>query len=205
LKVVWDFGAVLFRWRPAALLQRVLPQHAFDEASAAHWREAIFGAFDGAWSDFDRGVLTVDQVVQSLALRTGFAVEEIRALIDAVPGELDPIDETWALHRALQARGLPQYYLSNMPATYAAFIDDVHAQRLGGFDDGIYSSHVKLIKPEAALYALAESRFGLDPANTLFFDDHAANVEAACSRGWHAVQVTGPAAVADGLRRFGLA
>ena len=35
--LVFDFAGVVFSWQPRALLQRVMPQHATDEASARHW------------------------------------------------------------------------------------------------------------------------------------------------------------------------
>ena len=204
MKVVWDFGAVLFRWQPAALLKQVLPRHAFDDASAERWREALFGAFDGDWARFDRGVVDADELVRAMARRHGFAIDEVRMLIGAIPAELAPIEETWAWVRDLGARGAPQYFLSNMPAPYADFLDQTHTARFAAFEAGLYSSRVQLCKPEAALFALAEERWGLVPEQTLFFDDHPANVEAARARGWHAVQVTGPEAVAVGLRQHGL-
>jgi hypothetical protein len=36
LRIVFDLGAVVLRWQPAALLQRLLPEHAHDTASTAH-------------------------------------------------------------------------------------------------------------------------------------------------------------------------
>jgi putative hydrolase of the HAD superfamily len=204
LKLVWDFGAVLFRWQPAALLKQLLPRHAFDDASAERWREALFGAFDGDWARFDRGVVDTDEVVRAMAQRHGIEIDEVRTLIGAIPAQLAPIEETWALVRELGARGASQYFLSNMPAPYADFLDQTHADRFAQFEVGLYSSRVHLCKPEAVLFALAEQRFGLVPAQTLFFDDHLANVEAARARGWHAVQVTGPDAVAEGLRQHRL-
>ena len=47
---------------------------------------------------------------------------------------------------------------------------------------------IDLMKPHAAIFALAERRFGIDPANTLFIDDHADNVAAARRRSWQALQ-----------------
>jgi len=58
------------------------------------------------------------------------------------------------------------------------------------------SGEVGLIKPDAAIYDLHARTFGLSPAETLFIDDSARNVEAAKSAGWNAVLFVD----ADGLR-----
>lgn len=47
------------------------------------------------------------------------------------------------------------------------------------------------VKPEPAIYAEAERRFGLDPRSTVFVDDREENVAAARSRGWQAIEHTG--------------
>ena len=44
----------------------------------------------------------------------------------------------------------------------------------------------KMHKPNADIYRLAERRFGLTPAGTVFFDDTARNVAGAQAVGWHA-------------------
>jgi HAD superfamily hydrolase (TIGR01509 family) len=60
------------------------------------------------------------------------------------------------------------------------------------------------VKPDAALFAMAEQRFGLVPAQTVFVDDHPRNVEAAQARGWHAVLATDAGAIQRGLAAHGL-
>ena len=44
------------------------------------------------------------------------------------------------------------------------------------------------MKPDAAIYAEAERRFGLDPRTTVFIDDRAENVKAARARGWSGIE-----------------
>ena len=203
MAVVWDFGAVLFRWRPLVLLASALPARAVDEASAAHWRDQIFQSFAGDWLHFDRGNVEPDRLVQQIAQRTGLAPDEVRAVVDAVPAELEPLPDTVAMVHALRERGHRQYYLSNMPAPYADHLERQNAF-VREFDDGIFSARVRLVKPEPALYELAERRFGLVPSRTLFIDDHPKNIEIARSRGWHTVLASDAAAVAAGLREHGL-
>jgi len=74
-------------------------------------------------------------------------------------------------------------------------VGDLHWEHLTGkyavdqIGHGALPSFVAgVMKPHAQIYAQAEQRFGLEPAATVFIDDLLANVEAARSRGWHAVQ-----------------
>lgn len=62
-----------------------------------------------------------------------------------------------------------------------------------------------VMKPEAGIYAEAERRFALEPAETVFIDDRAENCQAARGRGWQAIEHTGYAATVGALRALGVA
>lgn len=203
MNLVWDFGGVLFHWRPPELLKRELPARATDDASAAHWVDEIFQGYEGDWQAFDRGTLDIPGVVQCIANRTGLAPQEVQAVVDGVPGELQPIAESVALLARLRARGRPQFYLSNMPAPYADHLEATH-DFVGWFADGVFSGRVNAVKPEPGIYALAARRFGVPPAELLFFDDHLPNVRAARAAGWQAEHFTDAATAAALLRARGL-
>lgn len=201
--LVWDFGGVLFRWDPAALMARTLPHRISVDHSTQHWKHQFFGLPEGEWIAFDRGMLGVDDVVTGIAQRLDWSQAEVRAVVDAVPAELQPIEGSVRLLQALHQRGHRLHFLSNMPAPLADHLQHQHAF-LALFDSGIYSSHVHLAKPEAAIYALAQQRFGGDPATLLFIDDHPENIEAAQRHGWQALLFTGPDALAAELLDLGL-
>lgn len=203
MNVVWDFGGVLFQWRPALLLARVLPQRVTDETSARHWQALFFEEYAGDWGEFDRGTIELEQLVDRIAARTGLSNAEVRAVIDAVPAELEPITASVALVHALRERGHGLYFLSNMPAPYADHLERTHSF-LAQFDDGVFSSRVKLIKPEAAVFRLAQERFGIDASETVFLDDHLPNIAAARQHGWKALHFTEPATAEAALRALGL-
>ncbi len=61
-----------------------------------------------------------------------------------------------------------------------------------------------VMKPEAGIYAEAERRFALEPAETVFIDDRAENVQAARGRGWQAVEHTGYTTTLGALRVLGV-
>ncbi|MFY9514630.1 MAG: HAD-IA family hydrolase [Rubrivivax sp.] len=196
---VFDFGGVLFNWHPPSLLQRELPQRVHDAASAAHWVQQVFQSYGGDWGEFDRGTVTVAELVPRIARRTGLAEHEVQAVVDGVPNELRPMPETVALLRRLRDAGAPLVYLSNMPAPYADHLESTH-DFVQWFRDGVFSARVQAIKPEPEIFAIAAERFAVPPAELLFFDDHLPNVQAAQAAGWQAVHFTGVAAVEAALR-----
>lgn len=187
--VVFDFGAVLFQWRPLALLQQTVPELAPDEAAARQLAAQVFESFtpDSDWARFDLGRIAEDELAARIAARVGVQAVQVRRIIDAIPPHLQPQLGTVALFHRLKAAGHRMFFLSNMPVPYARHLQRENAF-IAGFGDGIFSGDVGLMKPHAEIYALAETRFGLEPARTLFIDDHAGNVEVARGRGWQAVR-----------------
>jgi putative hydrolase of the HAD superfamily len=202
MNVVFDFGAVLFTWRPAELLAQSFPDRACDPQQAAQLAQAVFAHED--WHSFDRGTLPMGVVVERTAARLGLEAHVLADLVHSIGDRLVPIDETVALLAQLHglrsgsAAGtnapdrrsasdkLKLYFLSNMPVPYARTLEHRHSF-LQWFDGGIFSGDVQHIKPEPAIYHLLQSRYALEPAQTLFIDDLHANVQAACGLGWSGV------------------
>ncbi len=183
---VFDFGRVLFRWRPDALLAQTLPHRATDAESTRHWVAQVFQAYDGDWGDFDRGVVEPDELARRIAARTGLTEDEVATVIAAAPGELEPLPDSVAWLRELHAQGRPLHYLSNMPEPFAAHFERTHDfMRL--FESGVFSSRVQLLKPDHAIFVHAAEAFGRRPADLLFLDDHEPNIVAAREAGWQAV------------------
>jgi putative hydrolase of the HAD superfamily len=185
--VVFDFGGVVFQWRPKELLRRTLPHRAVDEAAAQQLVADFFQNYEGDWGRFDRGTIEVPELAPLIAERLGFELGEVQAVIDAVPGELEAQKDTVELLHRLHDQGHRLYFLSNMPEPYAVHLESTHAF-FSRFTDGVFSSRVKLIKPEPAIFELATQRFGIEPSQTVFIDDVAKNVEIARAHGWHAIQ-----------------
>ena len=186
--VVFDLGAVLLHWQPIEIVQHELPLHAPTAAAAQALCERIFqGLHPGAtWAEFDRGTFEPAPLAAALAAQSGVDAQELLRFIHAIPDHLHTKQDTAALLPRLQAQGHRLVYLSNMPAPYA---DRLLARDFfDHFEDGIYSAHVGLIKPEPAIYALAETQFGLTPADTVFIDDNPHNIAAARARDWQGIQ-----------------
>jgi putative hydrolase of the HAD superfamily len=185
-RIVFDLGAVLFRWHPLAMLQRELPHVAVDESSARHWASQIFQSYQGDWGEFDRGAVAVPELVQRISRRTGLAAADVQTVVDAVPCELQPMADTVALVHRLHAAGHTLHYLSNMPAPYADILE--RNAFFACFESGIFSARVHHNKPEAAIFDLAQQLYGVPAAELVFLDDHEPNVRAAQALGWNAIQ-----------------
>lgn len=194
MNVVFDFGGVVFNWRPLALLRSILPLRAHDEAAARALADALFQQYapNGDWAAFDRGDVDVPVLARRIARRTGLSEAEVLDFVGAIPGHLEPIAETVALLQRLKNAGNRLFFLSNMPAPFADHLERSHAF-MDWFDDGVFSSRVQLVKPQPAIFQAASQRFGLAPRELVFIDDVQHNVEAARALGWQALHYLGAA------------
>lgn len=135
--------------------------------------------------------------------------DEIRRIIGRPVGDAD-IDEAFSRFlvgipvgrlRALETlkRRYRVYLLSNTnPIMWhgriaSEFAKDGHDAAYY-FDGMLTSFEARAVKPDAAIFRLAESRFGIIPAETLFLDDSQRNLEAAAALGFKT------ALVAEGLQ-----
>lgn len=202
MKIVFDFAGVLFHWQPHVLVRRELPQHALDESTARHLAAAIFQGYGGDWAEFDRGTLDVPELVRRIAARTGLPAQDVRAVVDAVPSELQPMADTVLLLRRLRDAGRRLFYLSNMPLPYAEHLEREH-DFVGWFEAGVFSARVRQIKPEREIFEIAARHFNSDPSQLVFIDDVQANVQSARQAGWQALHFVNAAGCEAQLRRGG--
>ena len=114
---VFDFGGVVFDWKPASLVSAHFggAWQGFDSPEAIG--QAIFSHAD--WQAFDRGERTLDQVVAQTAQRLAIEPASMQALLAPIGAQLQPIPSTVALLDALRLRrqageGIRLLYLSNM-------------------------------------------------------------------------------------------
>lgn len=195
--VLWDVGNVIVRWDPATLYSKI-----FEDPAE---RDRFLGEVcTMAWhAPTDCGV-SFDDNCAALAEQYPEHAEAIWAWKRRWPEMFSgAIPETEAAIAALQATGVRQIALTNMShetweATFAM------SPAFGCLDGRIISGLEGVAKPDAAIFDLACARFGFSPAEALFVDDHARNVEAARALGFQAHHFTEPAALKPALERLGL-
>jgi putative hydrolase of the HAD superfamily len=203
MNIVFDLGAVLITWHPVDLVAECFPEQAHTAPEAGHLAHAIFGHAD--WQAFDRGTLSMGDVVDRTAERLNLNHRGFKSLVEGMGERLLPMADTVRLLQRLAAGQQPVklYYLSNMPVPYARNLEQSF-DFFQVFDGGIFSGDVQHIKPEPAIYELLQTRYALDPARTVFIDDLLGNVHAAHAQGWHGIHFHSATQLEHDLHTLGL-
>jgi 2-haloacid dehalogenase len=194
--VVFDIGNVLIEWQP---------ERFYDSVIGADRRRAMFDAVDlhGMNDRVDSGENFRD-TIYATAEATPDWRDEIRLWHDRWIEMAAPvIDHSLRLMKALQARGVPVFSLTNFGIQsydHAA----THYPFLREFDRDFIPGHLGMIKPAPSIYEAVEQGSGLPPEALLFTDDRADNIAAAAARGWQTHHFTGPQGWADRLVHAGL-
>lgn len=175
--VVFDYGEVISREPSdadrAALLERAgAPAESFWPAYWAH-REGL-----------DRGTTSIAEYWQAVARDTGAAwgaidVHELWALDHR--GWLSVDRGTLAVLQALADGGTRLALLSNAGADFSGWLR--HGSFAPLFERVFVSGELRLVKPEAAIYEHVIDELAIEPAQLLFVDNRAENVEGARSVG----------------------
>lgn len=172
MNIVFDLGGVVVAWRPDDIAARAFAEPS-DRLLARH---EFIGHAD--WVALDRGDLSVDEVVERGARRTGLPESRLRVLIESVPPSLVPDPDVLDLLHRLKAGRNALYCLSNMPKLSIEHMERAHSfWHL--FDGIVISSRVGFCKPEPEIYAHLLTTHSLRPSETIFIDDTLANLKAA--------------------------
>ncbi len=174
--VIFDIGNVLIEWNP---------ERFYDSRLGAERRKALFAAVDliGMNDRIDGGAL-FRETVYDLAQAHPEWETEVRWWHDHWIDMASPrIEQSIALIPALQARGVPVFTLTNFGIHSFAYAQTQY-DFLTWFDRFYVSGQMGVMKPDPAIFAMAEADCGLDPATLLFTDDKANNIAAAAARGW---------------------
>ena len=113
-----------------------------------------------------------------------------------------PVEPMFALARKL-ARSHHVHLLSNAGELHWTHLDR-QFQLLSLAHSALPSFEARVMKPHRDIYKLAEQRFNLEPARTVFIDDLLPNVESARQCGWHAIQHRSPEETIQSLQALGV-
>lgn len=194
--VLFDIGNVLITWQPEDRL---------DEIVGVERRRALFERVDmHAMNErFDRGedfrAVVEETAAQHPDLADTIMLWHDRWLDLASP----PIDHSVRLLRALRARGVPVFALSNFGVDSFA-LSETRDTFLVEFDRRYISGHMGVTKPDPRIYEMVEADCGIAPDALLFTDDRAENIDVAAARGWQTHLFTAPQHWADRLVAAGL-
>jgi 2-haloacid dehalogenase len=194
--VIFDIGNVLIEWQP---------ERFYDAKIGVEKRKKMFGAVDlHAMNDVvDQGGPFKETIYAWAEKHPDFRAE-IRMWHDRwIEMAAPAIDLSWASLRALQARRIPVFALSNFGIDSFAYAEMKYPD-LGLFDQRYISGHMGVIKPAAEIYRMVEQDCGLPPDSLLFTDDRQENIDTARERGWKTHLFDGPMGWLDCLAGHGL-
>lgn len=178
--VIFDIGNVLVGWQPEAFYDRVIgPKR----------RRQLFAKVDLHQMNalVDDGARFRETIYDWANRNPGWA-PEIRMWYDRWIELASPrIEGSIALLRALRAKGVPVFALTNFGSqSYEEARDKLDF--LNEFDREYVSGRLFVSKPEPRIYSIVEEDSRIPPDRLLFTDDRADNITAAARRGWRTHQ-----------------
>ena len=196
-KLVFDVGNVLYDWHPRHLYAKLI-----DDPDRLDWFLGNVVTLDWHFQH-DQG-RPLAETTAELAARHPDQAALIAAYeprwLETIPG---PVEGMLELVADVAARGVPLYAITNFSAElWPRF--RATAPVFDGFSDILVSGAEQLVKPDPAIYALANRRFGLAPGEAVFVDDRAENVVAAEAAGMVGHHFDGAAGLRARLVDWGL-
>jgi FMN phosphatase YigB (HAD superfamily) len=192
--VVFDIGGVLLRLRYQPFIEYLVGA-GIDMTDLPAWLERVDLAAH------ERGEITGDELLGRIAAmaRRPLDADELRARwLDMFDRAHEMFDLAAGLKREYRV-----FLLSNIGDLHWRHLDARYG--LDALTHGVVASfRVGAIKPSAAIYRVAEQRFALDPAATVFVDDLPPNVAGAQACGWQAIHHRDPAGTRRQLRALGV-
>lgn len=195
--IIFDIGNVLtdYRWR------EFLEDKGFDEAMIDRIAEATVNS--AVWREYDRGVWTEKEIMAGFVRNNPAIEREIHHAFDDFKELVTPRAYAVPWIKELKQKGYRVLYLSNFSRKAEAECAEA-LDFLPEMDGGILSYRDRLVKPDAAIYELLLSRYGLAAEECVFLDDMPVNVEAAMKLGIHGICFLSREQAQEELRRLGV-
>lgn len=199
--VIFDFCGVLFDWSTRACLEGHYPDDVVDAICADDDPHGFFRYEDrmDAGEDFARIYPdVVREQGEDIARIFKYYIEHYG---DALPRMLPGMEQ---LLRDLKAHGYGVWGLTNWSHETIHIAFDKYPVLDDLLEGTVVSGIEKMHKPNADIYKLALSRFGLEAGNCVFFDDTAKNVVGANEVGIHGVLFENAAQARESLADLGV-
>ena len=178
--IVFDMGQVLIRFERSLFIQRL----GVDKDDEELLLREVFRSIE--WAQLDRGILTEKDATKIICERVPERLHgAVYNLINKWDSPIIPVEGMEELLLELKGEGHDLYLLSNASSRQHDYWPRIPGNSL--FTDTLISADVGLIKPQPELYRMACEKFRIHPEESIFIDDSAANVEAACNLGWNGI------------------
>ena len=175
--VIFDVGHVLYDWNPRYLYRRLIDD---DCALDLFLRDVVTPDWhfqhDAGRRFADTSAELIAQFPDHEELIAAWGPYFLETLGDPMSGMPEIVAE-------LEAADVPIFAITNFSGEFWQPFRAREAWMFDRFCDIVVSGDEKLVKPDPAIYRLALDRFGLAPAQAVFFDDREDNVAAASALG----------------------
>ena len=188
--IIFDLGNVLISFRP----EEYLIKNNYPEAKRKIIHSDIFGSNE--WLFLDNGDISTPEAIDSIAGKSSLRRQEIALIFNKRTEIMSAVDNNTKLVPGLKKVGYRLYYLSNFPAD---IFDEVKRSYpfFKYFDGGIISAIVRYSKPNPEIFRLLLEKYGLNPSECFFIDDHEENILVAESIGMKGFCTSGSTNISD--------
>lgn len=182
--IIFDMGGVLVNFTPKEHLRAL----GFDGDAIDRLTEIVFNS--PIWLELDRGTYTNRQAAERyIKAHPEFAHEIALTLNGTYDYMLSVKEDSADFLKQLKKEGFRIYVLSNFSLEGYEYILP-RFDFLKYVDEKVISSHVKMIKPDTAIYKHMLEKLDILPEESIFIDDAQANLGPAEVLGIHTVLFT---------------
>lgn len=183
--IVFDVGGVLleYRWRA------MFTDYGISLDEADRIGHEMFECPEKIWSRFDLGIETDEEIIEDFEKIYPSDKKPIRWFIEHGEYMHTPRPKVWDMVHRLKEAGYHLYILSNYPETLFHKHTE-HADFMKDMDGMMVSYMIHKAKPGREIYEALCEKYSLDPAESIFFDDRAENVQGAIDFGMDSERVT---------------
>lgn len=195
--IVFDIGNVLtdYSWKEF-LEDRGFTGELFDRIVKA-------SIMNPDWAEYDKGVISVEEIMQLFAAADPEIEQEIRFAYQDLVGLIRPRAYAIPWIKELKAKGYGVYYLSNF--SEPALMDCWEALKPLAFTDGgILSYKVNVVKPNLVIYEKLLEKYELKAEECVFLDDMEANIASAKAVGMQGILFKTKEQAEEELRALGV-
>lgn len=177
MNIIFDLGGVVFKWDFAQIID-----HELNDINKRNLIiEHMFKHPD--WAEFDKGTLTIEDMIHKGAERTGVEINDIRKVMTQIPYHLEIFDGIMDLIAELKKADRHRLFvLSNMPVEFTDYLE----KRFifwNDFEGVLFSGRINMIKPELEIYKFLIEKYSINPHEAVFIDDKEENLYPASQLG----------------------
>ena len=192
--IIFDIGNVLIKWQPAEVVKVVFP-----DEDAVKLTQLIFKS--PSWFDLNMGKMTEKEIIQIYHQTLGIDIAKLNKLMQMIKESMLPMDGSFDLLLNLSQSQYSLYALTDSVHEIMAYLK-LKYDFWNLFKGVICSADVGYLKPMPEIYMKLIQDYAINPAESVFIDDHPPNVEGARSIGMHSIQFISAKQCLDELNKI---